>query len=117
MGKHESINAFYKKFSQNVHNIYLLIAERCWKRGKIVAETVLSDAIFDIDKTTGSKMNPANITVAGEAPLCSENYEKKNMERACFFYRRERFEIQCSGLDEATGEKDYVIEWQKKLHS
>ena len=37
--------------------------------------------------------------------------------RAVSFYRRERFEIQCSGLDEATGEKDYVMEWQKKLHS
>ena len=30
------------------------------------------------------------------------------------FYKREGFEIQHSGLDEATGEKDYVMTWQHK---
>ena len=29
-------------------------------------------------------------------------------------YQREGFEIQYSGLDEATGEKDYVMAWQQK---
>ena len=29
-------------------------------------------------------------------------------------YKREEFEIQHSGLDEATGEKDYVMTWQDK---
>lgn len=42
------------------------------------------------------------------------NVYKKNA-RAIFFYQREGFEIQHSGLDEATGEKDYVMTWQKEM--
>ncbi len=41
------------------------------------------------------------------------NVYKKNT-RAISFYQREGFEIQYSGLDEATGEKDYVMAWQQK---
>ena len=41
------------------------------------------------------------------------NVYKKNA-RAISFYQREGFEIQHSGLDEATGEKDYVMTWQKE---
>ena len=33
---------------------------------------------------------------------------------AITFYQREGFEIQHSGLDEAAGEKDYVMVWQRK---
>ena len=39
-------------------------------------------------------------------------YQK--ITRAISFYQREGFEIQYSGLDEATGEKDYVMAWQQK---
>ena len=39
------------------------------------------------------------------------NVYKKNT-RAISFYQREEFEIRYSGLDEATGEKDYVMTWQ-----
>ena len=41
------------------------------------------------------------------------NVYQKNT-RAISFYQREGFEIQYSGLDEATGEKDYVMAWQHK---
>ncbi len=41
------------------------------------------------------------------------NVYQKNI-RAIHFYQREGFEIQCEGLDEATGEKDYVMIWQRK---
>ena len=41
------------------------------------------------------------------------NVYQKNA-RATSFYQREGFEIQYSGLDEATGEKDYVMAWQQK---
>lgn len=41
------------------------------------------------------------------------NVYQKNT-RAISFYQREGFEIQNSGLDEATGEKDYVMAWQQK---
>lgn len=41
------------------------------------------------------------------------NVYQKNA-RAISFYKREEFEIQHSSLDEATGEKDYVMTWQHK---
>ena len=41
------------------------------------------------------------------------NVYQKNT-RAISFYQREGFVIQYSGLDEATGEKDYVMAWQQK---
>ena len=39
-------------------------------------------------------------------------YQKNT--RAISFYQREKFELQHSGLDEATGEKDYEMAWQQK---
>lgn len=41
------------------------------------------------------------------------NVYQKNA-RAISFYKREEFEIQHSGLDEATREKDYVMTWKHK---
>ena len=41
------------------------------------------------------------------------NVYQKNT-RAISFYQREGFEVQYSGLDEATGENDYVMTWQQK---
>ena len=38
---------------------------------------------------------------------------QKNM-RAIRFYQREAFEIQCESLDEDTGEKEFVMIWQRK---
>lgn len=41
------------------------------------------------------------------------NVYQKNT-RAIRFYQREDFEIQREGLDEVTGEKDYVMVWQRR---
>ena len=41
------------------------------------------------------------------------NVYQKNTQ-AISFYKREGFGIQYSGLDESTGEKDYVMVWQQK---
>lgn len=41
------------------------------------------------------------------------NVYQKNI-RAISFYRREGFEIQHNGLDEAVGEREYAMEWHKK---
>ena len=41
------------------------------------------------------------------------NVYQKNT-RAISFYQREGFDVQNSGLDEATGEKEYVRAWQRK---
>ena len=43
--------------------------------------------------------------------LCLNVYQKN--PRAIHFYQREGFIIQCEGLDEATGEKDYVMIWRQ----
>ena len=42
------------------------------------------------------------------------NVYQKNV-KAIHFYKREGFEIQGEGLDEATGEKDYVMKWQQNI--
>ena len=44
------------------------------------------------------------------------NVYQKNA-RAISFYQREEFIIQCEGLDEATGEKEYTMLWKRKLKS
>ena len=46
---------------------------------------------------------------------CDEhlNVYQKNA-RAISFYKREGFSIQCEGLDEATGEKEYTMLWKQK---
>ena len=41
------------------------------------------------------------------------NVYQKNA-RAISFYQREGFIIQCKGLDEATGEKEYTMLWKQK---
>ena len=41
------------------------------------------------------------------------NVYQKNT-RAISFYQREEFEIQRSGLDDATGEKEYTMVWRQK---
>lgn len=43
----------------------------------------------------------------------SLNVYQKNT-RAIHFYQREGFQIQCEGLDEATGEKDYEMLWKQE---
>lgn len=41
------------------------------------------------------------------------NVYQKNTQ-AISFYQREDFKIRCSGIDDATGEKDYLMTWQQK---
>ncbi len=42
------------------------------------------------------------------------NVYQKNA-RAISFYQREGFIIQCEGLDEATGEKEYTMLWKLNI--
>ena len=51
--------------------------------------------------------------VKGERNNLLLNVYQKNT-RAISFYQREGFEIRCNGIDEATGERDYVMAWQRK---
>ena len=51
--------------------------------------------------------------VKAQKTKLSLNVYQKNV-RATHFYHKEGFEIQCEGLDEATGEKDYEMLWRKR---
>ena len=51
--------------------------------------------------------------VKDRKPRLLLNVYKQNT-RAMSFYQREGFEIQHEGLDDATGEKDCVMAWQRK---
>ena len=49
-----------------------------------------------------------------KAKLSLNVYQKNT--RAIHFYQREGFKIQQEGLDEATGEKEYVMLWKPIIH-
>ncbi len=49
--------------------------------------------------------------VKAQKTKLSLNVYQKNV-RAIRFYQKEGFEIECEGLDEATGEKDYAMTWR-----
>lgn len=51
--------------------------------------------------------------VKAQKTKLSLNVYQKNV-RAIRFYQKEGFEIQCEGLDEATGEKNYEMLWRKR---
>lgn len=51
--------------------------------------------------------------VKGMKPRLTLNVYRKN-ESAVRFYRREGFDIRAGGLDEATGEEDYMMVWERK---
>ena len=53
-----------------------------------------------------------NYTKEKKHKLLLNVYQKNT--GAISFYQREGFEIQHSGLDEATGEKEYVMAWEQK---
>lgn len=54
-----------------------------------------------------------NFIKAKKTKLCLNVYQKN--VRAIHFYQKEGFEIQSEGLDEATGEKDYVMRWESRI--
>ena len=51
--------------------------------------------------------------VKGKRNYLFLNVYQKNT-RAIAFYQREGFKIQCNDIDEATGEREYVMAWQRK---
>lgn len=72
------------------------------------------EGIFVSDKMQSQGLGKILLDYAkGKRNKLFLNVYKKNT-RAISFYQREGFEIRYSGLDEATGEKDYVMAWQQK---
>lgn len=72
------------------------------------------EGIFVSDKMQSQGIGEILLNYAkGRRSKLLLNVYQKNT-RAISFYQREEFIIQYGGLDEATGEKDYVMVWQKK---
>ena len=70
------------------------------------------EGIFVCDKLQSQGIGKLLLDFIKERRMgLSLNVYEKNT-RAIHFYQRERFEIQDEGIDEATGEKDYVMIWQ-----
>lgn len=86
--------------------------------GEIQGFIGLSDAyvegLFVLDEMQSQGIGKTLLDYAeGKKDELFLNVYQKN-KRAISFYRREGFEIQHSGLDEATEEKEYAMEWHKK---
>ena len=72
------------------------------------------EGIFVSDKMQSQGIGEILLNYAkGRRSKLLLNVYQKNT-RAISFYQREKFIIQDGGLNEATGEKDYVMAWQKK---
>lgn len=72
------------------------------------------EGIFVSDEMQSQGIGKALIDfVKAQKTKLSLNVYQKNV-RATHFYQKEGFEIQCEGLDEATGEKDYEMLWRKR---
>lgn len=72
------------------------------------------EGIFVSDKTQSQGIGKSLLNyVKDKKNKLFLNVYQKNTQ-AISFYQREGFEIQNSGVDEATGEKDYVMVWQQK---
>lgn len=86
--------------------------------GEIQGFIGLSDAyvegLFVLDEMQSQGIGKTLLDYAkGKKDELFLNVYQKN-KRAISFYRREGFEIQHSGLDEAAEEKEYAMEWHKK---
>lgn len=72
------------------------------------------EGIFVSDKMQSQGIGKALLNYAkGKRDSLRLNVYQKNT-RAIAFYKREGFEVRYSGSEEATGEKDYEMEWQQK---
>ena len=72
------------------------------------------EGIFVSDEMQSHGIGKALLNYAKDkrSKLLLNVYQKNT--RAISFYQREGFDVQNSGLDEATGEKEYVMAWQRK---
>ena len=79
---------------------HYFIPEQYWTSNYELVKEMMSQSevyVFEEDKKVRLQLNV---------------YQKN--ARAISFYQREGFIIQCKGLDEATGEKEYTMLWKQK---
>ena len=117
---------------------HYFISEQYWKSNYELVKEMMSQAevyVYEDDKMIQGFVGISNeyiegIFVPDEMQSCGIgkllldyiknkklrlrlNVYQKNI-RALSFYQREGFIIQCEGLDEATGEKEYTMLWKQK---
>ena len=117
---------------------HYFISEQYWKSNYELVKEMMSQAevyVYEDDKMIQGFVGISNeyiegIFVPDEMQSCGIgkllldyiknkkirlrlNVYQKNA-RAISFYQREGFIIQCEGLDEATGEKEYTMLWKRK---
>ena len=109
----------------NIKTHYFISAQYWKSNFELVKELLLQATVYvyedkqEIQGFISAEMQSQGIGkillnyVKGKRNKLILNVYQKNT-RAISFYQREGFEIQYSGLDEATGEKDYVMAWQQK---
>ena len=115
---HNFISAQYWESNYEMVKEMLLQAEVyvCESNGEIQGFIGLNgdyiEGIFVCDRLQSQGIGKLLLDFVKESRTqLSLNVYQKNT-RAIHFYQREGFEIQNEGLDEATGEKDYVMTWR-----
>mgnify|MGYP000072525794 FL=1 len=115
---HDFISAQYWKRNFELVKEMLLQADVyvCESNGEIQGFIGLNgdyiEGIFVCDRLQSQGIGKLLLDFVKESrKQLSLNVYQKNT-RAIHFYQREGFEIQNEGLDEATGEKDYVMTWR-----
>ncbi len=117
---------------------HYFISNQYWKSNYELVKEMMSQSevyVFEVDKMIQGFVGLNNeyiegIFVSEEMQSCGIgklllNYIKDKKDRlqlnvyqknarAISFYQREGFIIQCKGLDEATGEKEYTMLWKQK---
>ena len=115
---HNFISAQYWESNYELVKEMLLQAEVyvCESNGKIQGFIGLNgdyiEGIFVCDRLQSQGIGKLLLDfVKNRKAKLSLNVYQKNI-RAIHFYQREGFAIRCEGLDEATGEKEYVMTWE-----
>ena len=101
--------------------VHFFISEQYWTSNYELVKEMLPQAevyVYEDDKIIQGFVGVRNEYIEGifvfdEMQL---NVYQKNA-RAMSFYQREGFTIQCEMMDEFTGEKEYVMNWESKWRS
>ena len=112
---------------------HYFISNQYWKSNYELVKEMMSQSevyVYEDDKMIQGFEYIEGIFVSDEMQSCGIgklllDYIKDKKERlqlnvyqknvsAISFYQREGFIVQCEGLDEATGEKEYTMLWRRK---
>ena len=95
---------------------HYFISNQYWKSNYELVKEMMSQSevyVFEVDKMVQGFVGLNDEYIEGI--FVSEEMQSCGIgNRAISFYQREGFIIQCEGLDEATGEKEYTMLWKQK---